>query len=399
MIVKQSPDDFQVEEMTHLQAGGEGNFALYRLEKRGWTTHDALSMVRRRWGLDHRRVGHGGLKDRHAHTIQYFSVFHGPRRQLNQQGIQVTYLGQLTQPYSSENVWANRFQLVLRGLDEPAGTRALAALDEVRSFGVANYFDDQRFGSVDGGGDFVARAILRGDHEKALRLALAAPYAHDRAPQKKEKAILRAHWGDWAQLKELLPRGHARSLVDYLAHHPDHFRGTLERLRPELRSLYLSAYQSHLWNRMLAAWLQDNILREQLLMVDLRLGPVPMPLTLDESQLAALKALELPLPSPRALLEEADPRRPYLERVLAEEQLTLDQFKLRGFKEMFFSRGQRPALCVPTELQGEMGEDETRPGKRKLRLSFQLPRGCYATLIVKRIAARGLALRDDSSER
>src|SRR2546425_8917597 len=35
-------------------------------------------------------------------------------------------------------------------------------------------------------------------------------------------------------------------------HHPTDFKGALERLRPELRGLYLSAYQSYLWNRMLA---------------------------------------------------------------------------------------------------------------------------------------------------
>ena len=48
MKVKQQPEDFQVEERTDM-APGEGPFALYRLEKRGWTTPDALQVVRRRW--------------------------------------------------------------------------------------------------------------------------------------------------------------------------------------------------------------------------------------------------------------------------------------------------------------------------------------------------------------
>src|SRR5438067_1366048 len=133
---------------------------------------------------------------------------------------------------------ANRFRLVLRAMSPAAVEHAERALEEVRRGGVANYFDDQRFGSVSGG-EFVARAMVQGRYEDALRLALAAPYEHDRAAAKKEKAILRAHWGDWAALKDLLPRSHARSLVDYLLHHPDDFRGALERLHPELRGLYL----------------------------------------------------------------------------------------------------------------------------------------------------------------
>src|SRR5262249_43941168 len=142
-------------------------------------------------------------------------------------------------------------------------------------------FDDQRFGSVDRQGEFVARLMVLRRYEEALRQALAAPYEFDRAAQKKEKALLNSHWAQWAVLKELLPRGHARSLVDYLAGHPGDFRGALARLRPELRGLYLSAYQSHLWNRMLAGWLRQHCRPEQLVSVRLRLGEVPFHRHLD----------------------------------------------------------------------------------------------------------------------
>ena len=113
-------------------------------------------------------------------------------------------------------------------------------------------------GSV-AGNDFVARHLVRGEFEAGLQLALAAPYEFDKAEQKREKAILRECWGNWPECKARLPRGHARSLVDYLVSHPTDFRGAVERLRPELQGLYLSAYQSYLWNGMLAAWLDVNL--------------------------------------------------------------------------------------------------------------------------------------------
>jgi tRNA pseudouridine13 synthase len=53
--------------------------------------------------------------------------------------------------------------------------------------------------------------------------------------------------------------------------------------------------------------------------------------------------------------------------------------------QMFFSRGERAALCLPADLKWESAADENQPGRRKLLLSFDLPRGCYATLLVKRI--------------
>jgi tRNA pseudouridine13 synthase len=391
MKVKTQPEDFQVDERTDVVPGEQGPFALYRLEKRGWSTPDALATVRRRWHIEPRRLSYGGLKDRHACTLQYLTIFHGPRRNLNQQGITITYLGQVAEPYTSTAIQANRFRLTLRDLSPSAVEHALEALAEVRVQGVPNYFDDQRFGSVGTGGELIGRLLVRGQFEEALRLALTGPYEHDRAAQKKEKALLRAHWGDWAACKEKLPRSHARSLVDYLLHHPDDFRGAIARLRPEVRGLYLSAYQSHLWNRMLARWLREHCRPEQQLSVSLRLGEVPMHRGLDAEQQRELTALQLPLPSARLHLDPADARAPLVQAILEEEGLELRQMQVKGIRELFFSKGERAALCLPPSLRGTTQPDDLYPGRQKLLLAFDLPRGCYATLIVKRITRENKA--------
>src|SRR5689334_8096334 len=317
MKLKQQPEDFQVEEVTDMTPAGQGPYALYRLEKRGWSTPDALAAVRRRWRVEPRRVSYGGLKDRHAVTVQYLTIFHGPRRNLRHHDIALDYLGQLPRAYDSTDICANRFRLTLRHLTGGEVQGALRALDEVRADGVPNYFDDQRFGSVGPGQDFIARLLVLGRFEGALRLALAAPYEHDRAPQKEEKALLRAHWGDWAALKEKLPRGHARSLVDYLLHHPGDFRGAVARLRPELRGLYLSAYQSHLWNRMLARRVEESCRPDQVVAVALKLGTLPMWRRLDDEQRRDFEGLTLPLPSARLKIDTTDPRAGLVQAVLA----------------------------------------------------------------------------------
>jgi tRNA pseudouridine13 synthase len=399
MKVKQQPEDFQVEELTDIAPTETGAFAFYRLTKRGWSTPDALAAVRSRWRIEPRRIASGGLKDRHAVTVQYFTIFHGPRRNLHHQGITVEYLGQLSRPYDSADIRANRFRVVVRGLGAGQIEAALRALDEVRADGVPNYFDDQRFGSVVSplapggrgvggeGPEFVARLLVLGQFEEALRLALAAPYEHDRASQKKEKALLRAHWGDWAALKEKLPRGHSRDLVDYLSHHPGDFRGAAARLRPELRGLYLSAYQSHLWNRMLARRVEERCRPEQVVAVALKLGALPMGRRLDDEQRRDFEGLTLPLPSARLKIDPADPRAGLVQAVLAEERLELKQMQVKGVRELFFSKGERVALCRPVNLEAARAADELNAGREKLALGFELPRGSYATLVVKRITA------------
>jgi len=385
MHIKQKPEDFWVEDLTNCQPGATGDYAFYRLDKRGWTTPDAMAIIRRRWKIEVRRVSIGGLKDRHAETIQYLTIYRGPHRKLTHSNLQLTYLGQVPHAYSSEHIDANRFAVTIRAMTaEQIGT-ALRALEEVLEVGVPNYYDDQRFGSVAHGGSFLAQQIILGEYEAALQSALTAPYAFERAAQKKEKATLRQHWGNWVYCQQHLPRGPAHNIVEYLTAHPDDFRGALEHLPPELRSLYLSSYQSHLWNHMLVDWVGDHVPAKDLTRVALRLGEVSMPRRLNAELREQLRTLELPLHSARNHLDDADQRKPYFDRILAEEGLTLEQFKLKGFRNLFFSKGERAAWCFPRNLEARNARDEERPDKQKLTLRFDLPRGSYATLVVKRI--------------
>src|SRR5947209_10278929 len=113
MKLKQQPDDFQVEELTDVAAAADGAFALYRLEKASWSTPDALAAIRRRWKVDLRRLSYGGLKDRHARTVQYLTIHHGPRRDLTHHAVTLRYLGQVLSPYTSTEIRANRFRIIL----------------------------------------------------------------------------------------------------------------------------------------------------------------------------------------------------------------------------------------------------------------------------------------------
>ncbi len=383
--LKQLPDDFRVEEITSVRPDVSGAFAFYRLDKKNWTTPDALNHIRRRWKIPFSRISYGGLKDRHANTAQYLTILHGPKRNLSQPGISLTWLGQREQPFSSNDIEANRFILTLRSLSSSAIDKAREALAQMEHVGVPNYFDDQRFGSVAHAGQFVAKEMVLGRYEAALKLALTSPYEHDRSAAREEKLLLREAWGDWPRLKAELPRGHARSLVDYLVHHPTDFRGALARLKPELRGLYLSAWQSHLWNRMLALWLRTRLSPAELLFIRSRFGDLPVPRSMSEQNLAEWRSLTLPLPSARLKIDPEAAWAPLVEAVMNEEELPLSHMKLKGIHKPFFSKGDRTAAIFPERLQFDSEADDLHPGKEKLVLRFDLPRGCYATMVVKRL--------------
>jgi tRNA pseudouridine13 synthase len=389
MKLKQTPEDFQVEEVTDVVPGPHGHFAFYRMQKSGWATPDAFQAIRRRWRLTPSQLSYGGLKDRHALTSQHLTILDGPRRDLEHGQVYLHYLGQVTAPFSSACITGNLFRIMLRAAKAEAMPAVNEALREIEQFGVPNYFDDQRFGSVNTSGRFIGREMVLAHWEEALKIAIADPYAYDRGPAKEEKNILRQHWGDWPKCKSLLPRSHARSIVTYLADHPTDFRGAMSRMHEELQGLYLSAYQSHIWNRANAWRLRSVCSPDQLIEINLRLGPAPFFRSLAPELRAALQVELLPLPSARLKLVAASVWRPVFDAVLAEDGVTLETMKLRGLQKPFFSRGERPVLCLPRQLTWETTEDDRHPGRRKLALAFELPKGSYATLIVKRVQAAG----------
>jgi tRNA pseudouridine13 synthase len=385
MKLRCRPEDFVVEELPTVEPATHGPFTLYRLTKTGLGTLEAVEAIRHRWQIDGSRISYGGLKDRHAVTTQLLTIRGGPRRALHQTHLTLEPLGYLDRPYTPAQFRGNRFVIVLRDLTEEAAARAEAAMSDLRTTGLPNYFDDQRFGSVGYGGQFIAESWLKGDHETALRLALAEPNPHDRPGTREEKAVLREFWGRWAEAKERLPRSHARSLVTYLVDHPTDFRGAFARLNKNLRTLYFSAYQSFLWNAVTARWIEANTRPEQRIAVTFRLGDQPLPTGLTSEDRARLD-VPIPLPASRSTLP-GPPVGLICEEVVAARGLEWNALRVKHLKDVFFSKGNRPALFDPGELTWEVGPDELYPKRRALTLRCTLPKGSYATMLVKRLTA------------
>jgi len=388
MKLKCVPEDFQVEEQISLRPGG-GRFAFYELTKKSLGTPEAVDAVVERWNLSRSQVGFAGLKDRHALTRQFVTIEGGPRQNLKQTNFELAYKGQVGRPVQARDIEANRFTVVLRDLTTPELVTAQQAAADVAASGVANYFDEQRFGSLGESGEFIGKPWCLGNYERALWLALAEPNVHDRPLEREQKQILRDCWGRWVECKNRLERSHRRSIVTFLADKPNDFKRALALVRQDLRSIWLAAFQSDLWNRMLAGLLQRVCRPEQL--VEHEIGPrrVVFFRKLDADQQQMLDRFDLPLPSARTRWTEGIARE-LAEKVLGEENMEARELRVKYPRDSFFSKGDRRVVFRPSEVTSTAADDEMYPGKQRLTLKFLLPRGSYATIVVKRITGLGI---------
>ncbi len=75
--IKSRPEDFIVDEEHAYPLCGEGEHLYVRVEKKGWSMERLLSYLREALDVGQAEIGYAGLKDKHAITRQWFSV---PRR-------------------------------------------------------------------------------------------------------------------------------------------------------------------------------------------------------------------------------------------------------------------------------------------------------------------------------
>src|SRR5438105_8249588 len=73
-VIKQSPEDFEVEEIPAYQPSGEGDFLYLWIEKRDMGAEYFERQVARRLDIPTGEVSTAGLKDRRAVTRQMVSV-------------------------------------------------------------------------------------------------------------------------------------------------------------------------------------------------------------------------------------------------------------------------------------------------------------------------------------
>lgn len=378
--LRQEPADFFVEEIPLYEPCGEGEHLYVTVEKCGITTFDLLRQLARALHCPEREIGYAGLKDARAVTRQTVSVpLRRPRDVvgLDLPGVTILAARLHRNKLRLGHLAGNRFRIRIHRPDAGALPRAEAILGVLQDLGVPNRFGDQRYGVL-GNSHRVGRAILLGDFPAAIQEIVGDP-ATIRHPEW-QAAALAYRAGNLAEAMARLPR-HChpeRRLLEGLRSGQSP-RDAVFGLPRKLLRLYLSAYQSSLFDRM----------------VDMRLNSLerlwPGDLACKHINGACFEVVDPAAEQPRAEAFEISPTAPLfgckvplasgqaglLERsLLDKERLTPDAFRLPGGLTM---DGERRPLRVPLrEVTAEAaGED--------LLVGFRLPKGSFATAVLHEV--------------
>lgn len=249
-VIKESPEDFLVEEIPLYTPCGEGEHLYLEIEKRGITTLEAIRRIARRFDLQERDIGYAGMKDSRGITRQTLSVQRVAAEQvasLELPGIRVISATRHRNKLKLGHLAGNRFTLTVRKVQEDALDRAGKVMEILAQRGVPNVFGPQRYG-IQGNSQIIGRALLRGDHQGAIDAIIGNGAGV--TDQSWMSAIKAYASGDLRECIRLLPGGcrTEREIIQRLADRPEAPGKALHAVNPRLKSLYLSAWQSALFD-------------------------------------------------------------------------------------------------------------------------------------------------------
>ncbi len=166
-VLRTTPDDFFVDEEPAYPASGTGDHVFARIEKRGLTTGMAVDHIARALSVSPRDIGVAGMKDRHAVTRQWISLPPPTTpeavRALALDDIAIVEVARHNHKLRTGHVRANRFVLIVRGVEPDAAARARAILGQLAAPpGAPNWYGEQRFGR-DGDNAERGLGIVRGE--------------------------------------------------------------------------------------------------------------------------------------------------------------------------------------------------------------------------------------------
>lgn len=169
-IIRKSPDDFIVNEIQSFELSEAGEHAFLQIEKCSENTDYVARLLARFAGVRQRDVSYAGLKDRHARTTQWFSVWLPGKpdpdwQALNSATIKVLQATRHSKKLKRGSLAGNQFILRIR---DWSGEKSILEqqLQTIKEQGVPNYFGEQRFGRE---GANIAKALALFGGEKVSR--------------------------------------------------------------------------------------------------------------------------------------------------------------------------------------------------------------------------------------
>jgi tRNA pseudouridine13 synthase len=304
-------------------------------------------------------------------------------------------------PVGMGDLLGNRFEITIRGIPATVGTDQITAvLTPFQKWGgFPNFYGIQRFGIIRPITHLVGKFIVHGEYEKAAMTYIA----HPMKGENEETYALREHLEktrDYSKAFHSYPDAlnFEKAMLNKLIQSPDDFIGALKELPKNLLLMFINAYESLLFNKILSERIKRNIPIHTAVVGDI-ISPVRK--NIITSERISVKTTNLDKVNTQILKRKAvvtgllvgyntvfaNGEMGEIEQGVIESQNIDPRDFIIPEIPFLSSQGSRRALLafLPGLEWTLQNNDELSKGHQALSLCFELQKGCYATALLREI--------------
>jgi tRNA pseudouridine13 synthase len=384
---------------------GSGGFLLCILVKSGIDTFEALRTISRMLKVNQNRISAAGLKDAKALTAQHVTIRQANPRSLSKTASSTIRLSPIRftdSPITAKSLLGNNFRVTIRDIEQSSQELQKSSSElwsTVSSVGgVPNFYGHQRFGTLRPITHKIGKHIVKREFKEAVLTYLTAPSAVESQDSREAKRII-SEEGNAKKSLSLYPKRllYERSMLEYLARFGEDYVGALARNPLGLRRLFVNAYQSFLFNKVLSLRITRGLPLNNALEGDraVLVDSYGLPIRQDKVLAANTDSINETIKEGRAALALpvigystgiSGGRQGEIEtEVLNEEGVTPRDFYVGPLHEASSSGKYRAALARVTRPNSTVQPDEINLGKLSLTLDFFLPKESYATIVLREL--------------
>lgn len=382
MKLKQIQNDFVVEEKIKIPKK-EGDYSYFWLTKTNWTTIQAINKISKQCRVSIKRFGWAGNKDKHGTTKQLISAWKVPKENLEKvklKDILIEYVGSGEERINLGDLKVNKFQVTVRDLTSTDINNINIQINLIKKYGFPNYFGEQRFGR--GNTHLIGKEILKGNLENVVKLILTYT-SNECTDATDSRVFITQNWGNWKKCIKTMPKwfGIEKSILNYLILYPNDFGGAFRKLPKKLKKLYIHAYQSYIFNKILSKMISKTSKHKKMKLKNMRIS-IPLQ-KVKISEKIELPGYETQIKKDRASL--------ILKSILKKENILLEDFKCKRIPELKSKGTKRDTFVKVKKLKViKIDKDDLNKDKNKAKIEFELDSGCYATILIRNLFLKNI---------
>lgn len=395
---------------------------LFVMKKRQQEHLSALNMLTRVLRCRQADIGIAGIKDMHAITYQFCTIRGGVNQErllrangmLKSKGMEIGSVRPVDHILRQGELEGNRFVIIVRDVKRVRVSvnnkvmeetfvdcdrgHILARADAVRTHGFVNYYGEQRVGiagtpEVVGVRSFdIGRSMLQRKFDKTVDLLMSGRLIcrgideQEGAQVRKARQVWKDSGGNVEETVKSLPKGDSMARERAVLHGLKRYKNPLDALKClnfGVRTFWIHAYQSYIWNKMASERLElygRKVVAGDLVKAD---GDEVVSIaTEDTASNYTLEQVVLPLPGYNMQYPDNEIGKRYME-LLAEEDV---KFEKNAPLEATAKGSYRRLIVAMTSLEIKfLEEDESSSTADAFQLSFDLPSGSYATMLLREL--------------